>query len=403
MNVTILTTSFPEYQGDLAGVFVAHLVKALIRQSLEVRVIAPHSASTPTYELLDSIQVHRFRYFYPAKWQRVSYGYGIPANLKASLLAKIGLLPFLCSFFLTTLHWRKRTTVYHAQWIFSGLVAALGQRFHRKPIVLTVRGSDLNLAHGTFLRSVVQYILTRVTMITTVSEALRDKVLAFGIPPEKVHAIPNGINCQIFRPLERDDVRRTLQLPLDRKIVLWIGRFVTIKGVEFLIQAIPEVMTQEPKTLLVLIGDGELEDQIKASVEQLGVMDSVRFAGKILAEDIPLWLNAADIFILPSLNEGRPNVILEAMACETPVLATNVGGIPELVKDGQNGFLVPAKDSAKLAERLLDLLKNEHLRMKMGKIGRKMIFKMGLSWEQCAKQIKDIYQQIKDVPTNHTN
>jgi glycosyltransferase involved in cell wall biosynthesis len=84
------------------------------------------------------------------------------------------------------------------------------------------------------------------------------------------------------------------------------------------------------------------------------------------------------------------------MACETPVLATNVGGIPELVRDGQNGFLVPAKDSVKLAERLLDLLKNERLRMQMGKIGRKMIFKMGLSWEQCAEQIRSIYQQAVD-------
>ena len=393
MNVTILTTSFPEYQGDLAGIFVAHLAQELSRQSLQVQVLAPHSSVTPKYEVLESVQVSRFQYFYPAKWQRVSYGSGIPANVKSSLFAKIGLLPFLIAFCLKILQCKRTTDIYHAQWIFSGLSAVLGQKIHRKPIILTVRGSDLNLARGRFFTALVKYIFRRVTMITTVSEALHEKMLSLGGPPDKVHTIPNGIDCQIFRPLSKDKLREILHLPPERKIVIWIGRFVTIKGVEFLIESIPEVLENEPTTFFVLVGTGELKEQIQTQVQQMGMTESVLFTGKIPTENIPLWLNAADIFVLPSLNEGRPNVILEAMACEVPVVATQVGGILEIVKDGENGFLVPSKNSSILAKRLLTLLKDASLCIQMGKTGRKMIFEMELTWEQCAKKMKALYQQ----------
>lgn len=394
MNITILTTSFPEYHGDLAGIFVEHFAHELTRQSFQVRVIAPHSPNTPKSELLDKIQVKRFQYFYPAKWQRVSYGYGIPTNVKSSMWAKIGLLPFLCVFFLAALRHRKTTDVYHAHWIVSGFVALLGQWIHRKPIVLTIRGSDLNLFRGKLFAPLFRYIFRRVAAITTVSEILRERVLALGIAPEKVHLIPNGVDCSTFRPLPWDEARGELQLSSERIIVLWIGRFVSIKGVEFLIQAIPGVVSSEPKVLFVLVGSGELENAMKTHVQQMGLSDAVMFAGKIVQDKVPLWLNAADILVLPSLNEGRPNVILEAMACEIPVVATSVGGIPEIVHDHKNGFLVAPKDPLVLAERLSILIKNPSLRTQMGKIGRTMIFEMGLSWEQCARQTNGIYQRI---------
>jgi glycosyltransferase involved in cell wall biosynthesis len=393
MNITLLTTSFPEYQGDLAGIFVAYLAQELVRQSLHVRVIAPHSPATSRYELFDTIPIYRFQYFYPAIWQRVSYGYGIPANLKTSFLAKIGLPFFLISFAREVLRHRHLTDLYHAQWIFSGVVAVAGQKIHGKPVVLTIRGSDLNLVRGKFLTSLVTSIFHRVAMITTVSEALREKVLGLGVPPEKVQTIPNGINCRIFQPLPKEKIRHQLHLPLDHKVILWVGRFVAIKGVEFLIQAIPEVLAKEPKALFILIGHGDCEEQIKRLVQQKGVTQVVKFTGKIPSEHIPLWMNAADILVLPSLNEGRPNVVLEAMACEVPVVATNVGGIPEIVKEGENGFLVPPEDIPQLAKQLIKLLQDVSLRSTMGKIGRQMLFKMGLSWEQCAEKMKSVYQQ----------
>ena len=394
MNVTILTTSFPEHRGDLAGVFVEHLARALRRQNVQVRVVAPYSSHSLREECLDGVRVNRFQYFYPARWQRVSYGYGIPANMKASLLAKLGLLPFLIAFYLAALQWRKSTDVYHAQWIISGLVAVLGAPLHRKPVVLTVRGSDLNLAKGKVLSAIVRFVFERVTAITTVSEALREKVLTLGISPDKVSVMPNGVDCQIFHPRPKEKTRKALDIPSDRPVILWIGRLVEIKGVKFLVEAIPEVLSRVPSALFVLVGNGNLEKSLKQQARQFGVTHAIRFTGKVSTEAIPLWLNAADVLTLPSLNEGRPNVILESMACRLPVVATEVGGIPELVRHGCNGFLVPPREPSFLAQYLITLLTDDELRLTMGTIGQNMLFEMGLSWDQCATRLREMYTKV---------
>lgn len=399
MKITILTTSFPEFRGDLAGNFVASLAQALSQRALlHIRVLAPHSPNTRKYERLEKVEVNRFQYLYPAAWQRVSYGDGIPANVRSSRLAQLGLVPYLVAFAGVVLRYRNVTDVYHAQWIVSGFVAVIARRIHRKPIVLTVRGSDLNLIRGNVLTALVRWIFTRVALITTVSDALRQKVLTFGITPDKVRTIPNGIDCHRFRPLPKTEMRDRLHLPADHQIVLWVGRLIPIKGLEFLLQAIPTILQAHPQTLFVLVGAGELEQELRAAVQQMGLSEAVRFPGKISSEEVPLWLNAADMLVLPSLNEGRPNVVLEAMACELPVVATRVGGIPELVEDGETGFLIPPKTVAPLSARINELLDNPSLRRQMAQAGRQKIFTMQLSWEQCAAQMQHIYQAVHAEP-----
>lgn len=400
MRVTILTTSFPEYPGDLIGNFVLEFAKELARQGQQVRVITSHSSITPTKNTIslstgECVEVVRFRYFYPARWEKVNYGYGIPENLRLSVAARIGLLPFLLMFGLKTVRFRQTTDVYHAQWVISGLIAVLGKMIHRKPIILTVRGSDLNLVKGTLLRWLVQYVLQHVTLITTVSEKLREKVIASGVPAVKVHTIPNGVDCTLFSPVPKHVVREQLGLPLEKKVVLWMGRFIPIKGLEYLMRAIPTVLASDPDVVFVFVGSGgEIEAEIKQMAQALPQAAQVLFAGKVSSEQSPLWMNAADVLVLPSLNEGRPNVILEAMACEVPVVATQVGGIPELVTHGENGFLVAPENAHDLAQALIVLLRDEALRLNMGKTGRQKIFESGLSWQQCAQQMKQLYQHV---------
>ncbi|MCP4397862.1 MAG: glycosyltransferase family 4 protein, partial [bacterium] len=219
--------------------------------------------------------------------------------------AKIGLLPFLGAFVLQTLRYMNVTDVYHAQWIVSGLAAVAGQSIHRKPVVLTVRGSDLNLFQGKLTQRIFRYVFDRVSLVTTVSEKLREKILSFGVAPEKVVTLPNGIDSQTFCPEPDNSVRQQSSISPDRSTVLWIGRFISIKGVEFLIQAIPEVVSRAPNTLFVFIGGGELEREMRRKAEELGITGQTHFTGKIHAREIPGWLQAADVFVLPSLNEGR--------------------------------------------------------------------------------------------------
>lgn len=399
MNVTMLSTSFPEYQGDLAGVFIAHLAQELIRQQVSTRVIAPHSPQALKEERIEGVPVSRVQYMIPAQWQRVCYGNGLPANIKTSTLAKIGLAPLLLRLGLKTLALRHETDVYHAHWILSGLIALAGRPFHRKPIVLTIRGSDLNLLQGKFIEPFLHMVLRRVSAVTTVSEKLQEKVLALGVNPECVSTIPNGVDCQTFAPRPSLEARRALGLPQQAAIILWVGRFVPIKGVEFLVNAMPDVVAQIPNALFVLVGNGELESDIRQQIAQHGLQSHTHLAGKIASDRIVTWLNAADILVLPSLNEGRPNVVLEAMACERPIVATQVGGIPELLQNGETGLLVPPADSAQLAQQLLHLLQNAPLRHHMGQRGREQIFKMKLSWQQCAACMKELYQRVIEEST----
>lgn len=118
------------------------------------------------------------------------------------------------------------------------------------------------------------------------------------------------------------------------------------------------------------------------------------FRERVNHEDIPLWISASDILVLPSLSEGRPNVILEALACEVPVVATDVGGIPELMVDGETGYLVPAKNPGELSRKINKLLENKSQRENMGKLGRKSIIQRGLTWEAHAKKTVDIYSEL---------
>lgn len=397
MKITILTTSFPEYPGDLAGVFVAHFAKELAVQGEQVTVIAPHSVQSSKREYLltdtvNSVEVKRFSYMVPAMWQRVAYGHGLPTNLRSSLAAKVGLPFFLFMFLYAAFLERKHTDVYHAQWLISGGIALLIPGRQRKPLVLTIRGSDLNLLKGSLLRRLAAFILNHATLVTTVSERLREKVLALGVPPEKVLMIPNGIDSQRFSPKPQQEARLHLGLPVGRLLLLWIGRLVPIKGIRFLIEAMPDVLRSHPETMLVLVGTGEQEEWVQHSVRRLGLTDTVWRAGKVPSDQIPLWLNAADILVLPSLNEGRPNVVLEAMACELPVVATDVGGVSELIRHAVTGFLVPPKDAVALGQRVMQLLQNKHLRETMGKASRRRIFEMGLSWEQCVAHMRTVYR-----------
>ena len=128
------------------------------------------------------------------------------------------------------------------------------------------------------------------------------------------------------------------------------------------------------------------------------ISDCVRMVGIRPASEIPLWMNAADVLVLPSLSEGRPNVVLEAMACEVPVVATAVGGTPELVKDGEVGFLVPPKDPAAIAEKILLLLGDKGLRERLGRNGRRFILEEGLTWESCARKYSEIYRALIERP-----
>lgn len=392
IKVGILTTSFPAYKGHVQSPFIYELAESLKQHKDigEVEVVCPlHADSYQTSEIIDGIKVTRF----PFAKKLTSAG-GIPSNLKASKTAVFQLFSFLVSFYFTAKEICRDCDILHAQWVLSALIGALIKTNYQK-LVLTTRGAALNLALKNWLmKRVVIFALKRCDYITPNNQEHKQRLLELGIPEEKITVIPNGINIKKFKPGNQFTLRRKLNLPKNKKILLFIGWLIPRKGCDYLLKAMPEVIKQNKNLKLIIIGEGILENQLKNLAKELQITDYVDFIGKKSPDEIPLWMNAADIFVLPSLSEGKPNVVGEAMASGLPVIATSVNGTPDFIENNKNGFLIPAKDSLVLAEKINLLLKNTALRNRFVKNSRISILKNNLTWQTCANKYTGIYKKV---------
>ena len=391
LRVGMLTTGFPRYRGDLFGSFVFDLAAYLARRELSVEVVAPHAEGVPTSEPMDGVRVWRFRYAVPARLERLAYGGGIPSNLKSSLWARMLVPFFLMGFLVGAVKMIRRCQVVHCHWTICGLVGYLATRCCRRPLVLSVRGSDVNLFSDGLMGCVSRRIWRSMDVIIAVSEDLARQLEDNGVSREKIRVVYNGVREE-FAPGDTASSRRQLELPSSRFIVLFLGLLAPVKGVDVLLEAIHKL--SDTDLLCVLVGDGPLRAQLEQQVQTMGDEDRVCFAGQRPREEVADWLNAADLLVLPSFSEGRPNVVLEAMACAVPVVASNVGGVPELVSDGVTGRLVAAGDSAELAAAIGELMKDRGRLQAMGTAARDRVESSGWTWEAAAQATDAIYAEL---------
>lgn len=222
------------------------------------------------------------------------------------------------------------------------------------PLVATVHGK--NYFWERFRRRLAYRWVSRRATMVAVSENLKQFIVEkVGVSPSRVKVLYNGVDMlpQCDRA-EVDACRKELGLPESHQVVGVVGNLYPVKGHQYLIEGIPSVLAKCPDTSFVFAGRGQLETELKAHVDRLGVGGKVFFLG--LRQDIPRILAMLDVFVLPSLSEGLSMAILEAMIAGKPVVATQVGGNPELILDGKTGFLVPPRDSQALAARLVTLL-----------------------------------------------
>lgn len=224
------------------------------------------------------------------------------------------------------------------------------------PLIATVHGK--NYFWERFRRRLAYRWVSRRATMVAVSENLKEFIVErVGVSPGRVKVLYNGVDR--LPHCDRTEVakcRRELGLPENHQIVGVVGNLYPVKGHQYLIEGIPSVLAKCPNTSFVFAGRGQLENELKAQVHRLGVEERVFFLG--LRQDIPRILAMLDVFVLPSLSEGLSMAILEAMIAGKPVVATQVGGNPELVLHGETGFLVPPRDSQALASRLVTLLTN---------------------------------------------
>jgi glycosyltransferase involved in cell wall biosynthesis len=234
-------------------------------------------------------------------------------------------------------------------------------------------------------------LVTDTLIMLTDSE--RDDHLRYGIaPPEKFEVIHSGIDVDRFSSMAAPalNIKRELKVPEGNLIVGTVGRLTAIKGPEYLIRAAGEVVRRNPHVTFILMGDGELRETLEATADEIGVRECVRFTG--WRDDVAAIMSVMDVFVLPSLNEGMGRVLAEAMAAGKPIVASDVGGIPDLVSDGENGYLVPPGDTGALASRLVHLLGDKDARERMGNVGRKRAGRY--SSETMVKHIDDLYTAL---------
>jgi glycosyltransferase involved in cell wall biosynthesis len=273
----------------------------------------------------------------------------------------------------------------------------------KKPFVVTYHG-DGQWNWGGFVRRTSVYfyqkylldrILSHADVIISPSEYFIDESRFLGKYRDKIVVIPNGINVDEFDiPYSKEECREKLGLPRDYEIILFLGGLNPHKGPDVLLKAMPEIVKSIPNAKLVFVGEGGMREELERLCKRLDVEKYVSFAGFVEENLKPFYYRAADVFCLPSTmkHEIFGIVNLEAMACSVPIVASKIGGVPDVVKDGENGLLVPPRDSEALANAIIYLLENKDMREKMGKNGRKKA--EGYSWERIAEETEKVYEGL---------
>ena len=351
MRVLLFSQIFPSPSEPTRGPYNLNIFRALA-DHCEVRVVAPRPWWSRVGAPSALLSVPRERVggldvTYPTYWSVPRavrlHGDGMYRSLRAYVSEIRRDFPF---------------DVILAAWAYPDAAAAarLADEFGC-PLVTKILGSDINeLPNLPGLRAPVRAALRRSQRVVTVSNALRDRVIDLGIPGDRVHVQHNGVNGEQFTVRSKEGARERLGLPQGRELLCAVGRLGHEKGIDVLIAAVAKLRDSAHRDAeLLLVGFGEMEGELRASAARLGVTGQVRFCGMQGHDTIPDWIAACDVLCLPSRREGCPNVVLEALASGRPVVASRVGGVPELLTPA-TGLMVPADDPAALAAGLAEAL-----------------------------------------------
>lgn len=356
MKLLTITSLYPNHVENNWGVFIETRLKYLIEKYPEIEhtVIAP----VPWFPSKND------KYGQYAKFAQVS-SEEVRGNIKVYhpkyiVIPKVGMLftPFFMAFSIWNLlrRLKKKKITFdiidgHYYYPDGVAIALIAKRFSL-PFTVTARGTDLNLIPQYFIpRKLIQWTAKRAAHCITVCAALKDVLLELGVESEHVTVMRNGVNLTRFSPSpDREKLRESLKMT--RTTLVSAGYLIERKGHHFIIEALPSLSDID----LVIVGDGPWKGKLESLAQQLGVSDRVRFTGAIKQEKLAEYFQAGDIGMLASSREGWANVLLESMACGTPVVATKVWGTPEVVSAPEAGELVErnANDIARGVRQLLD-------------------------------------------------
>lgn len=258
------------------------------------------------------------------------------------------------------------------------------------PVVAMGVGSDIHSIDDRFSMMLTRKVLREADFLVTVSEDLRRQAIRLGAKPEKSRAIINGCNLSVFHPRDRVETRHGLGIDADAEAVVYVGRIDVRKGLRELVEAATLLRRDRPNLHVYLVGEGPDKPLIESVILARGAAGYVHFVPGCSFDEVAMWMVAADVATLPSYMEGCPNTVLEALACGRPVVATDVGGIPEILSD-ECGQLVAPRDSAALAQALASVLNRTW-------DSEAISAHWGRGWEACADELLEIFESLVSSP-----
>jgi glycosyltransferase involved in cell wall biosynthesis len=360
VRVLTFTSLFPNSQQPLLGIFVYQRIAHFARRPGNlVQVVAPvpyfprwlpgtrwqNYAQIPREERIGNLTVYHPRYLLLPK-------ISMPLH---------GLLMFLGSLSLVRrLKQKIDFDCIDAHYVYpDGFAATMLGRRLGLPVIVSARGTDVNLFPSfPLIRSMIRRTLRRAAGIVAVSKALKENMVKLGVPPEKISVIGNGVDTQRFQPLDRQIARRQLGMPEEAQVVVSVGSLIPSKGYQLLLAAAAGIAPRHPNLQIYLLGEGFYRARLEALAHEAGMQDRLHLVGSKPNEELAVWFSAADVSCLASAREGWPNVLLESLACGTPVLATRVGGVPEVITSSELGVLVD-QDVASIARGLEQALERQ--------------------------------------------
>jgi len=368
VRTLLFSTLFPSSVRPGHGIFVQTRLRELLATgSVDVRVVAPVPWFFSSHPRFGDYALH-------ARTPRRETLQGVPVfHPRYPLLPKVGMTMAPLSMALAAAPVVRSILadgfdfdLFDAHYYYpDGVAAALLAKWFGKPLVITARGSDINLiAQYRRPRQMMQWAARRAAASIGVSKALADAIGEWDIGRQKLHVMRNGIDLERFRPLPQDESRARLGLQ-GSPLLLSVGNLVPLKGHDLTIDAFASLLPEYPAAQLVLVGAGAERGRLEAQVNALGLQGRVLFPGSVANAELPLWFSAADLSILSSSREGWANVLLESMACGTPVVATRRGGTPEVVTDAAAGRLVDVRDAEHIAAEIKAVLRSKPSREKV--------------------------------------
>lgn len=384
VRVGFITTSFPIATNEPSGIFVKRLVET-IGKGLDITVLTPDSHRIGTENETEGFHLSAFRYA-PKNWQRLAHE---PGGIPDSLRRRDPAL-FLAPLIIISMCWNAwrlagQVELIHGNWSGPAVIGALAARIRNKPAIATLRGEDLTRARQSKLFRLILWSCIKLNRhIVCVSEAMhRDLTVNFPKFADRFSFIPNGVTSPPSRRHNPSD--GTLR-------ILSVGSLIARKRIDVIISAMGQLKSPNSVRLRI-VGDGPLAKYLREFAQNRGLDHSVEFIGQVSPEEVASHLGWADLFVLASESEGRPNVLLEAMAASLPTISSDIDGVRELIEE-RYGLLYAMGDPTQLAEKIQFVIDNPKDAFNYGRLARQRIDQLGLTWENAAAAYTRLYRQF---------